>query len=286
MADAAHRKGGGVALDRGPGDLVLDSALLSIKGPRPENEDAGFAGPHLVAVADGVGGNVGGAVASSLVVDVLTDTAPWSLPGPLDDRLAEAVLAANAALGRAAAATPGLAGMATTLTAVALVGALLVVAHVGDSRAYLLREGRLQQLTKDQTVVQSLVDSGLVPPGRAHTHPLRSVLLGALHGADDDARHLAVSSCPARPGDRVLVCSDGLSGVVERAMLERVLTEQRRPAEAATRLVRAALAGGTHDNVTVTVADVRPAPAPSPHVTYSGRFSAGPPTSYDPETPA
>jgi protein phosphatase len=146
--------------------------------------------------------------------------------------------------------------MATTLTAAALMGDELVVAHVGDTRAYLLHEGRLEQLTHDQTVVQSLVDDGLLTPEAARTHPLRSHVLGSLHGADDDLDHLVTIRRPVVAGDRILVCSDGLSGVVPGETLERLLQRDSRPAAAATRLVRAALAAGTHDNVTAVVADV------------------------------
>jgi protein phosphatase len=251
--------------ERGPtlaevsGKLCFAPALVSIKGPRAENEDAGTAGPSLLVVADGVGGNVGGGIAASLVVEVVraaVEQQASELPG---DRLVPGVVAANGRLHTAVAANPGLAGMATTLTAAALAGSTVTVAHVGDSRAYLLRSGRLLQLTHDQTVVQSLVDAGLVGEDHARTHPLRSVLLAALHGADDDPQHLEVTSHDALPGDRLLLCSDGLSGAVGPDLLERVLVEEALPAAAATRLVRAALAAGTHDNVTVVVADVVPA---------------------------
>jgi protein phosphatase len=247
-----------------PDELVMDAAVVSIKGPRPDNQDAGFAGAHLLAVADGVGGNVGGSVASSAAVDGLAAAAPGNpraAVGAASDRIAAAL-----------AATPELSGMATTLTAAELVGDRLVVAHIGDSRAYLLRDGRLEQLTTDQTVVQSLVDAGVIGAEQARTHPLRSIVFGALHGAEHDLTHLIVTAHPARPGDRLLICSDGLSGVVEPAELSRVLTEERRPSDAAARLVRGALAAGTQDNVTAVVGDVvRTAPArPAGRVDTSG----------------
>jgi PPM family protein phosphatase len=289
-----HVIGRGSALADARGGLRLDAALVSITGPRPDNQDAGFAGAALLAVADGVGGDVGGAVASTLVVDVLR--AVVEQPGAVVpvDRLRDAVASASAQLRLAVATNPGLDGMATTLTAVVLTGHRLAVAHVGDSRAYLLRDGRLRQLTSDQTVVQALVDAGVVTVDQARTHPLRSVLLGALHGRDDDMQHLVTTTEPARPGDRLLVCSDGLSGVVGHDLLERILAAEDRPSTATSRLVRAALAAGTHDNVTAVVADVVPTfeSSPSLHrgsrvgptVTlkrggYSGWLSAGPPTS-------
>lgn len=231
-----------------PEGLVLTSAVVSISGPRPDNQDVGVAGERVLAVADGVGGHAGGQVAARLVADEVTTN---------DGDLAAAVTRANSRLGAAARGDPRLAGMATTLTAAALEGDELVVAHVGDTRAYLLHDGRLDQLTHDQTVVQSLVDDGLITAEAALTHPLRSHVLGSLHGADDDLAHLVTSRHPVTAGDRVLVCSDGLSGVVPAETLERLLQLDSLPAAAATRLVRAALAAGTHDNVTAVVADVQ-----------------------------
>lgn len=249
----------GHALAEASRELAFAPALVSIRGPRPENQDAGTAGPSLLVVADGVGGNVGGGIASSLAVEVVRAAVEQPQRDSPGDCLLPGVVAANGRLGSAVAAHPGLAGMATTLTAVALAGSRMTLAHVGDSRAYLLRGARLQQLTRDQTVVQSLVDSGVVGAEQARTHPLRSVLLAALHGADDDPRHVEVITRDALPGDRLLLCSDGLSSVVGPELLERVLAEEALPAAAATRLVRAALAAGTQDNVTVVVADVVPA---------------------------
>ncbi len=241
-----------------PHALRLDPAFVSITGPRPDNQDTAFAGPALLVVADGVGGNVAGAVASALAVDVVRDALADSDAAPPEESLRQAVEQANVRLGRAVAASPGLAGMATTLTAVALGSGRLTIAHVGDTRAYLLRDERLRPLTKDQTVVQSLVDAGVVDLEQARTHPLRSVLLGALRGADGDTGHLETSTVDVRPGDRLLVCSDGLSGVVEHELLEKILVEEARPQAAVQRLVRAALAADTHDNVTAVVADVVP----------------------------
>jgi protein phosphatase len=240
-----------------PGELVLEPALVSVSGPRPANEDAGFAGRHVIAVADGVGGNVGGEVAARLAVEAVS--------ADLGD-VAAGVARASGQLGAAVAAEPRLAGMATTLTAAQLVGRELVVAHVGDSRAYLLHDGELRQLTHDQTLVQSLVDAGVISAEQARSHPLRSIVLAALHGADEDLAHVETSTRSVEPGDRVLVCSDGLSGVLPAETLAKVLEEERRPADAAARLVHAALAAGTHDNVTAVVADVRLTAVAQPHL--------------------
>lgn len=237
-----------------PDCLVLASAVVSISGPRPDNQDVGIAGERVIAVADGVGGHVGGQVAARLVADEVSRA---------DGDLAAAVAGANGRLSAEIARRPELAGMATTLTAALLTGDHLVIAHIGDTRAYLLHEGRLERLTHDQTVVQSLIDDGLITPEAARTHPLRSLVLGSLHGADDDLASLVTTQHPVVPGDRVLVCSDGLSGVVPTETLERLLQVDGRPAAAVTRVVRAALAAGTQDNVTAVVADVQAA-APAP----------------------
>jgi PPM family protein phosphatase len=240
--------------------LVLDAAATSITGPRPDNQDAGIAAPNLLAVADGVGGNVGGAQAATLVVDELARSR-WSVPDDAaDGGLAAAVAAANTALSAAVATEPRLASMATTLTAAALArDGRLAVAHVGDSRAYLLRAGALSRLTVDQTLVQAMVDAGAITAEEAHTHPLRSVLLAALHGRSDDIAAVVLTTHEVRPGDRLLVCSDGVTGAVDAGTLRRVLAEEARPADAANRLLRAALAGSTRDNSTAVVADVVPA---------------------------
>jgi protein phosphatase len=232
-------------------ELRLDAAVVSIAGPRAENQDAASTGARLLAVADGVGGNVGGALAAALAVQSLAADEPSA-----HDDLAAAVAAANTRVAEAVAADSRLSGMATTLTAVALTASELTVAHIGDSRAYLFRNGQLQQLTHDQTLVQSLVDAGVIDAERARTHPLRSVVLGALHGRDGDLAQLAVSRHGVRPGDRILLCTDGLSGVVGAEVLARVLADEPAPEAAATRLVRDALAAGTRDNVTAVVADV------------------------------
>jgi protein phosphatase len=241
--------------------LVLASAAASSSGGRARNEDAGLAGPGLLAVADGVGGKP--AVAASVAIARLArDLGSARADGEAAVRTA--VAAANDDVGGAAAARPELAGMATTLTAAALTrDDRLVVAHVGDARAYLVRGGGIRQLTRDHTLVQGLFDAGVITAEQARTHPLRSVVLSVLCGSPGDAERADVSTSAVRPGDRVLVCSDGLSGVVPAQEILRVLSGERRPSEAATHLLRSALAAGTRDNVTAVVGDVVPVgPAP------------------------
>jgi protein phosphatase len=234
--------------------LVLESAAASISGPRPDNQDAALSGPRLLAVADGVGGKVGGAVAASVAIDRLR-----RLPRtPADEAgMRGAVAAADSGIGSVAAARAELAGMATTLTAVALTGdARLVVGHVGDARAYLVRDGRMRRLTRDHTFVQGLVDAGVISEAQARTHPLGSVVLQALHGSPGEVEGSDVSTHAVQPGDRLLVCSDGLSGVVPTEEILRVLTVEKRPADAVPHLLRSALVAGTRDHVTAVVADV------------------------------
>jgi protein phosphatase len=245
--------------------LVLDAAATSITGPRPDNQDAGIAAPNLLAVADGVGGNVGGAQAAALVVEELARSRGSVPDDAADGGLGAAVAAANAALSAAVAAEPRLTSMATTLTAAALArDGRLVVAHIGDCRAYLLRDRELTLLTHDHTLVQTMVDAGSITAAEARSHPMRSLLLAALHGRPDDIPAVVLTAHEVRPGDRLLVCSDGVTGAVDPATLFVVLAEESRPADAVNRLLRAALAGSTRDNATAAVADVVPAGSTRP----------------------
>jgi protein phosphatase len=240
---------------RAASPLVLEAAAASIRGLRADNQDAGCAGAQLLAVADGVGGKPGGATAAALVIRRLVGSVAADVDAP-DGGLAAAVAAANADLAAVATAHPELAGMATTLTAAVLAPqGHLVVAHVGDTRAYLFRRGQLRLLTTDHTFVQGLVDAGVIDSDQARRHPFRSVVVRTLQGREADAQ-VDVTVHPMRSGDRVLLCSDGLSGAVDPDLISRILSEERRPADATDRLLRAALAAGTHDNVTAVVADL------------------------------
>jgi protein phosphatase len=266
-----------MTLRRAAPALVLDAAAGSIGGPRRENQDAGWAGPALVAVADGVGGNVGGAVAAALAVDALACTLGGQPRDDAEAAIRSAVEAANALLGETVDRTPALRGMATTLTAAALDRrGRLALAHVGDTRAYLLRDGDLVRLTRDHTLVQGLVDAGVIRAEEAMSHPLRSVVLRTLHGRDGDAALLDRSVHEVRPGERLLVCSDGLSGVIPSAVLRSVLADETSPSAAVRRVLHAALAAGAGDDVTVVVADVAVAGAASATVPATVRVGACP----------
>jgi protein phosphatase len=234
--------------------LTLHSTLRTHLGRRDNNEDSLFATPRLLAVADGVGGAAAGEVASGIVIDQMAGLDKRRLSGTLQDELGRAVLTANQWLGFVISCRPQLAGMATTLTAVALSdeGDYLVT-NVGDSRTYLFRRGRLQQLTRDGSFVQSLIDHGAISREEARQHPQRSVVLEALDGGEHSPPKIVRRR--GRAGDRLLLCSDGLSDVVDDQEIAAVLARYSRE-EAAERLVASALEHGGRDNVSVVVADV------------------------------
>lgn len=235
--------------------LTLRYAARSDVGlVRPLNEDSGYAGPHLLAVADGMGGHAAGELASASAIAVI---AALDSTEPAIDELPEALQGALERIGeeldRVTAGDPALAGLGTTLTAISWRDGRAVVTHVGDSRAYLLRDGELQRLTRDHTYVQALVDAGRITEEQAARHPQRSLITRALDGRTDVEGDYSIREL--RAGDRVLICSDGLTGVINDAALAELLA-QGDPTGAVTTLVDAALAGGASDNVTVVVADV------------------------------
>ncbi len=233
--------------------LTLRYAVRSDRGlVRGNNEDSVYAGPRLLAIADGMGGHAAGEVASKIVIgtmESLDEDRPISdLIGALRDTVADA----TAALAHAVHEDPALEGMGTTLTAIRFAGSRIALMHVGDSRAYLLRAGQLSQITHDDTYVQSLVDSGKLTADEASHHPRKSVILRALNGTEVDPD---ISIREARKGDRYLLCSDGLSDVVTAPTLLEALASGT-PQGCADRLVELALRGGGPDNVTCIVADV------------------------------
>jgi len=248
--------------------LRFRSAGRSDVGPvRDGNEDAGFAGPYLQVVADGVGGEAAGEVASATAayVTCALTMAPYT---DLLSVLAEAVALSHEQLALGSDLAPARAGMATTLTALLTDGSQVALAHVGDSRAYRLRDGALVQLSRDHTFVQTLVDGGVITPSEARTHPRRNVVLQAVDGVRP--AHPDLTIVDVRPGDRVLVCSDGLTDVVEDDAIRSCLADD--PLIAAGRLVDAALAAGARDNVTCLVADVVDGPRVQPDGTHLGAF--------------
>lgn len=220
---------------------------------RPNNEDAYCATPRLLAVADGVGGHAAGEVASATIIEALAPLTDCDPGYDLVGRLHEAVAAGNAAIAERVAADPRLQGMSTTLTAILFAGSRYCLLNIGDSRTYLLRDGTLEQLTRDDSYVQLLVDEGHITQEAAGSHPQRNLVLQALTG--EEVMEPAMTVHEARVGDRFLLCSDGLSDVVDREALAAAL-EQGEPEESVQRLIELALANRTRDNVTAVVADV------------------------------
>ncbi|HEU5271547.1 MAG TPA: protein phosphatase 2C domain-containing protein [Jatrophihabitans sp.] len=233
--------------------LTLKYAVRSDRGlVRTNNEDSVYAGPRLLAIADGMGGHAGGEVASKIVIAALEDLDEDRPIADLISALRHSVDDATAALAQAVADDRKLTGMGTTLTAIRFAGSRIALMHVGDSRAYLMRGGQLSQITHDDTYVQSLVDSGKLTAEEASHHPRRSMILRALDGSAVDPD---ISIREARLGDRYLLCSDGLSDVVTASTLLEALSSGT-PQECADRLIQLALRGGGPDNVTCIVADV------------------------------
>ena len=223
---------------------------------RQSNQDSGYAGPHLCVLCDGMGGPAGGDLASAVAVDHLA---------PLDDDihkaeeliplLREAVQDAHADMVEHSTQNPELAGLGTTCIAVMRSGNKLAMVHVGDSRAYLLRDGELTQVTTDHTFVEYLVETGRLTPEQARRHPQRSVLLRVLGDGDGEVQ-LDESIREALPGDRWILCSDGLSGPVTDETITEILATVPEPADAGQQLIDLALKAGGPDNVTAVIFDI------------------------------
>lgn len=231
-------------------ELEVRYAALSDRGlVRETNQDAAFAGPRLLAVADGFGEH--GAPASRAVIDALRAGPPLPAEVESGDLLNLLQDAAESAHRAARDASGG-----TTLTALLWTGAQLALVHVGDSRAYLLRDGGFFQITDDHTLVRSLVDEGRITPEEALSHPQRSLLIKALGG--DEAPRPQLHVADVRAGDRYLLCTDGLSAAVPTARLRTVLAQAADPGAAVHDLVELAHAAGGTDNVACAVADLVP----------------------------
>ncbi|MGF6822787.1 serine/threonine protein phosphatase PrpC [Microbacterium sp. ZKA21] len=233
------------------------SAAISHTGKvRSNNQDSGYAGANLFAVADGMGGHAGGDVASSVAIQRLAplDTG-YATTDDAQASLQAAVTTAAGDLIRAAKDRPELAGLGTTVSAIIMVDEYAVIGHIGDSRIYLFRDDELTQITADHTFVQRLVDSGRITPEEARYHPRRSVLMRVLSDMDNDPE-LDMFVMPTLPGDRWLLCSDGLSGVVDELHVAKVMRQGLAPGRTADTLLKQALDGGAPDNVTIVLVDV------------------------------
>lgn len=249
--------------------LRLDYVALTDVGlRRSTNQDSGYASHRLIAVADGMGGAAAGDLASAETMNIVREL-DRELPDidPLD-ALGRAVAHANRRLGELVREDPAVEGMGTTLEAMLWDGHQFATAHIGDSRAYLLRDGELHQISTDHTFVQSLVEEGKITPEEARVHPHRSLLLRVMLGRDDNEADL--DRFEGRLGDRFLLCSDGLSDMVDGDVIEKVLRDSETIDLAATELVRLALEAGGHDNVTVVIGELVDAASDlDPHLSSS-----------------
>ena len=242
-------------------NLVLDFAARSDVGRiRSKNDDSAYAGRHLAVVADGMGGHVGGDVASASTV---LDLAPLDAAGYPDPKtvLPDEIQNANLILNDLVHANPKLAGMGTTCTAVLLAGTTMHLAHIGDSRAYRLADGEFSQVTRDHTFVQRLVDEGRLHPDDAESHPHKNVLMRVL-GDVDASPELDITELEVAPGERWLLCSDGLTAVVPPSVIASKMRHLPDIRQVVDELVELTLSGGAPDNVTVVVLDVVDAAGP------------------------
>lgn len=232
------------------------AALSDIGRVRTHNEDSVLAQPPLFVVADGLGGHEAGEVASSIAVETLRDHAPRRPDAP---SLARAVKAANRAVLRAAKEGVGKAGMGTTMTAAIVEGTRIAIAHVGDSRAYLLHDGTLERLTDDHSMVADMIRRGQLTEEESRVHPNRSVITRAL-GTDSNMTADSFE-IDAAPGDRLLLCSDGLTSMLEDQAIGQILGAYRDPTVVGEALIAEANSAGGHDNISVVIVDIEGVPA-------------------------
>jgi len=221
---------------------------------REGNEDAAYAGPHLLAIADGMGGHAAGEVASAVAISTLAPLDADTTGVDMLQALADAIADANAELRQITIDDPATEGMGTTLTALLWSGEDFALCHIGDSRAYLLRDGAFHRITHDHTLVQSLVDEGRLTPEAAASHPQRSLVMRALQSSVPAEPDLAMLK--ANAGDRYLLCSDGLSDVVSDETVQKTLMELADLDEAVAQLIDLAIRSGGPDNITCVLADV------------------------------
>ena len=248
------------------------AALSDVGRVRKDNQDSGYAGEHLLVIADGVGGAARGDIASSTAVQILRrlDDTPSD---DLLEALAGAIHRAHDRIAELVEEDPELEGTSTTVTVALFDGNRIGVGHVGDSRGYLLRDGELSQLTKDHTFVQSLIDEGRITEEEARTHPHRNLILRAVDGVHETDPDLFLLELA--PGDRILLCSDGASGVLDNDRLADILGTGTVD-YAVVELVRASLDAGSTDNITCVVADVVDAAAAAADTETAAAATTGP----------
>lgn len=236
--------------------IPTSAAVSHVGKVRANNQDSGYLGRHIFLVADGMGGHAGGDIASAIATQRIAE-ADILYPTPEDAVMAlqSALIAANGLLAETVFEHNELTGMGTTVSAIARVGDQLGVAHIGDSRIYRYRAGELTQITTDHTFVQRLVESGRITPEEAAVHPRRAVLMRVL-GDVDASPEIDSGVVETMPGDRWLLCSDGLSGYVSDEKIAQILGTIRTAQGASDRLVKESLDNGAPDNVTVVLVDI------------------------------
>ena len=236
---------------------MYSTVVSDVGTVRSNNQDSAFAGEHLIAICDGMGGHAGGDTASTIAIRSLAHIEQDNVQGDVQiiaHMMETSVMAAHDAIVGKAKRERRLAGMGTTVTSVALVAGYWVLAHIGDSRAYLLHDGRLIHMTSDHSYVQHLIDTGRISEAEARNHPQRNVVMRVLGDFDiDSSPDIAIRK--AHPADRWLLCSDGLCGVLEDSTLQEVLSACSDQEECAQQLVSMALRAGSTDNVTAVIAD-------------------------------
>lgn len=241
-----------------PQSLFLYSTTVSDVGTvRTNNQDSSFAGEHLIAICDGMGGHAGGDTASTIAIRSLAHIEHGEALNNVETiagMMENSVLAAHDAIVGKAKREHALAGMGTTVTAIALASGYWVLTHIGDSRAYLLRDGKLIRMTSDHSYVQHLIDTGRISEVEARNHPQRNVVMRVLGDFDIDP-HPDIAIRAAHSSDRWLLCSDGLCGVLEDSTIEESLSTISDQKECAQQLVSMALKAGSTDNVTAVIAD-------------------------------
>ena len=261
---------------------ALSAAVSHVGKIRSNNQDSGYAGRHLFVVADGMGGHAGGDVASAIATKRVAEAdTEYAAAEDAEQALRSAMIAANSLLAETVFEHSELTGMGTTVSGILRVGDRVALAHIGDSRIYRFRDGELEQVTADHTFVQRLVDSGRITAEEAAVHPRRSVLMRVL-GDVDAAPEIDTKILDTRPGDRWLLCSDGLSSYVSEERITAILGGVCSPQDAADRMVKESLDHGAPDNVTVVIADIDGADA-APAIAEPAGFvgSAAAPLMFD-----
>ena len=238
------------------GIKTVSYAASDVGKVRSSNQDSGYAGINLFFVADGMGGHAGGDIASAITAQhVATADEPVENSQQAEQKLIDYIWQANEKLGASVSEHSDLAGMGTTFSGIFIHGTSVSIGHIGDSRIYLARDGVVKQITTDHTFVQRLVDTGRITEEEALIHPRRSVLMRVL-GDVEQFPEIDVDTFETKPGDRWMVCSDGLSGVIPEGLMHRIMLSPSSVQEATDLLVGEALEFGAPDNVTVVLVDV------------------------------